>query len=112
MGAIMAGPFKEQRAAYRRCHGGSGAPELSLQIKPKLLGTRSDSLNESDGHWQATVDLLPIQSTFVHFGLGSSLSVPKRSGSCPCLESINNKWEGKEAGGWASGKTSSSESSS
>lgn len=33
----LEGPFREQRAAYRRLFGGTGAPELTIGAKPKFV---------------------------------------------------------------------------
>jgi len=59
--------FKKQRAAYRRRYGGSGAPQIQVDVAPRFCTEQTSSLEHT--RWIASDDddELPVKNTFIQF---------------------------------------------
>jgi hypothetical protein len=67
--AVLEAPFRVQRAAYRRRHGGSNAPDITIDMEPKFLATSSSAAPYPAGD-SAHTSLWPTARTFIHFSDG------------------------------------------
>lgn len=76
--AVLETPFRIQRAAYRRAHGGSNAPDITIDVEPKFIpvndseGDLPPKLTDgSSGGYVASsssgAPTLPTARTFIHF---------------------------------------------
>lgn len=67
---LLQTPFRIQRAAYRRLHGGSNAPDITIGMAPKFL-----EVDDPDSGYAALTDCsearngggVPTARTFIHF---------------------------------------------
>lgn len=57
--------FQLMRSACRRLRGGKHAPELAIGSEPRLVDRDKVSVSASP---EASVNSIPVQNTFVHFG--------------------------------------------
>jgi hypothetical protein len=64
--ALLETPFRIQRAAYRRLHGGSNAPDITIGMEPKFLAV-NDPPSITEGKATHINTGVPTARTFVHF---------------------------------------------
>merc|ERR1711957_427973 len=79
---LLEEPFKEMRSAYRHLYGGTAAPDLSLNTKPKFVEPAKSVGHVDEAHdraWECTT-----KSTFLHFEVEKQCL--RKSGSSPDLE--------------------------
>lgn len=85
---LLENPFRAQRAAYRRLHGGTNAPALTFDMEPKFLALNECNASTSvgdEGYGGESVSV-PTARTFVHFSESSTRS---RLGSEPAYIDID-----------------------
>jgi hypothetical protein len=97
--ALLETPFRIQRAAYRRAHGGSNAPDISIDMDPRFLASNdtyaldnsyalTDAFDSNmcicDGA-QTSISNLPTSRTFIHFRDTTMRSQLSRVDSEPVL---------------------------
>lgn len=83
--SILAGPFKVQRAAYRRALGGARAPELAIDVAPRFLPLAASPKPTMEAPVKRRGPRVPVFKTFVHFSDGPALPEIQRCGSNPAL---------------------------
>lgn len=64
--ALLEIPFRIQRAAYRRLHGGSNAPDITIGMEPKFLAINDVPSIPQDRETHTSIGV-PTQRTFIHF---------------------------------------------
>jgi len=85
---VMENPFRLQRAAYRRLHGGTNAPALTIDMAPKFLLPNSvEFVKGLQDNEPAAVEI-PTARTFIHFSASSTKPQP-RLGSEPAYIDID-----------------------
>lgn len=77
----VAAAWHAQRAAYRRHHGGSGAPRLREAPEPRYVGQQQRPSSAESRLWKGEV---PVHGSFVHFpSRGELLGTHTRAHSLP-----------------------------
>jgi len=69
--ALLENAFRVQRAAYRKMHGGSNAPDITIDMEPKFLAVNdsNDSSTPSSigDETPTSISCVPTARTFIHF---------------------------------------------
>lgn len=65
--ALLETPFRIQRTAYRRLHGGSNAPDITIDMKPKFLALEESTYPRPTGDDTPATISVPSVRTFIHF---------------------------------------------